>query len=124
MKTYNEFLDPQSSKVTIGDHSFRLEVSKNHSLGLSNRDKPEYDGMLFHLEQSKNAKFHMKDCKFSLDIIFCDKASVVKIYHSCEPCIQPECQKYSCQSSDMVIELPGGTCKAKGIKEGMLCQLY
>jgi uncharacterized membrane protein (UPF0127 family) len=122
LKKYNEFLDPQSLKVMIGDHSFRLEVCKDHIKGLSGRDHVEFDGMIFELGQSKNAQFHMKDCKFALDIIFCDKASVKKIYHSCEPCMQPKCQKYSCGPADVVIELPAGTCKKNSITEGMLCQ--
>lgn len=108
----------------IGDHFFDLEVCKDHIKGLSNRDKVEFDGMIFIYDKPHNLLFHMKDCKIPLDILFCKDGQVVDIHHNCPPCKSLPCKKYECSSpSDLVIELPGKTCYVLGIKSGVSCQV-
>ena len=123
VKKYNQFIDPQSLRVMIGDNFLDLEVCRNHIKGLSGRSKVSLDGMIFMFESEMPLSFHMENCKISLDIIFCSKGSVSKIYHNCPPCITESCKKYSHPSSDLVIELPGNTCKLMGIQEGIICQV-
>ena len=51
-----------------------------------------------------------------LDIIFIDNNTISKIHHNCKPCFTDECERFE-GSGDLVLELPGGTCKKYDIKK-------
>jgi uncharacterized membrane protein (UPF0127 family) len=123
LKKYNEFIDPRSLEVMVGDSIFEMELCENHEQGLSNRESVSRDGMIFIFSESAPRSFHMKECLIPLDIVFCNLGQVVKIYQNCQPC-EEECEKYSCESSDLVLEFPAGTCSNNpSLKEGSLCQI-
>lgn len=123
LKKYTQFIDPQLIEISIGDHLFDMEVCPDHAIGLSNRKTMGCEGMIFILEEVRDVQFHMKDCNFALDILFCKDGSIKKIAANCPPCSSDPCQKYSCQDVDVVIELPAGTCSKLGIIEGESCQV-
>lgn len=124
LKKYNEFIDPRSLEVMVGDSVFDMELCEDPQKGLSGRENVSLDGMIFIFGESAPRSFHMKDCLIPLDIVFCDGGQVVKIYENCQPCQDNECDHYSCDSSDLVLEFPAGTCSSQPpIKEGALCQI-
>lgn len=123
LKKYTQFIDPQLLEIAIGDHLFDMEVCADHALGLSNRKSMGCEGMIFILDDVRDAEFHMKDCHFPLDIIFCRDGAIKKIAANCPPCNSEVCQKYTCSDVDVVIELPGGTCSKLNIIEGESCQV-
>ena len=118
LKGYNNYSDPQLLKVKIGDHLFNLEVSLDHEKGLSGTYTLDYDGMIFLFDNTQPVAFHMKDCKFPLDILFCKNGIVEKIASGCLPCHVRNCPKYTHDLVDCVIELPGGLCSYIEIQEG------
>jgi uncharacterized membrane protein (UPF0127 family) len=110
--------------VKIGDHTFVLEECKDFQKGLSQREHLlENEGMLFNFKEVGSRSFHMKECIIPLDIIFIKRGKIEKIYHNCNPCDLDECEKFSYESSDTVIELMGGTCKKNNINEGLIYRL-
>jgi len=123
LKKYTQFIDPQLIEISIGDHLFEVEVCKDFEKGLSGRSKIGSDGMIFILTEPRDAQFHMKECKFSLDIIFCKDGGVKQISADCPPCTGEDCEKYICEDCDVVIELPAGTCFKLGITTGFSCQI-
>lgn len=124
LKKYRDFINPRSLKMMIGDSIFEMEISMDHEKGLSGRDSIENDGMVFVFPNPSPKSFHMKNCKIPLDIAFCNSGKVVKIYKNCPPCKGPRCKKYTCFSSDVVLEFAGGYCDTKGITEGQFCQIF
>jgi len=110
--------------VKLGDNLFVVEKCLNLSEGLSNRKTlHEQEGMIFNVHNLNPVSFHMKGCLFPLDIIFIKNGLIEKIFHNCPPCkIGEKCKKYTHPSADIVIELLGGTCKKKGITEGLKYQ--
>lgn len=123
LKKYTQFIDPQLIEISIGDHLFDLEVCNDHELGLSKRKTIGCEGMIFIFDSVKDASFHMKDCHFPLDILFCKDGEIKSIAENCPPCKSDECQKYNCEDVDVVIELPAGTCSKLGITQGESCQV-
>lgn len=75
-----------------------------------------FDGMLF-IQGHGHHCFWMKNCLIPLDIIFIEKNTIKKIFHSCPPC-ENECRETYCSEGDFVLELEGGTCESLDIKEG------
>lgn len=118
LKGYNSYSDPQLLRVKIGDHIFNLEVALDHEKGLSGTYTLDHDGMIFLFDSDSPVAFHMKDCKFSLDILFCKDGLVQKIAKECIPCHLKNCPKYTHDSVECVIELPGGLCSYAEIYEG------
>ena len=111
--------------VKIGEHTFVLEECKNHIIGLSKREHlHENEGMLFNFTDKEKKSFHMKECLFSLDIIFIENGVIKKIFHECPPCREIDCKRYEYNSSDTVIELLGGTCRKNNISEGVLYRYF
>lgn len=110
-------------KVMVGDNFLELEVCQDHEKGLSGRDSVKHDGMVFIFPEPGPLSFHMKDCKISLDIIFCKEGQVVNVYKNCPPCESEDCKKYTCDLGDLVIELPAGKANELCIKTGDLCQI-
>lgn len=123
LKKYTQFIDPQLIEISIGDHLFDVEVCPDHAIGLSQRKTMGCEGMIFIMDEVRDASFHMKDCNFSLDILFCKDGAIKKIASNCPPCDSGSCPKYSCEEVDVVIELPAGTCSKLNITEGESCQV-
>lgn len=112
---------PDFYLAKIGDHTFVLEECKNFYEGLSRREELlESEGMLFNFGNKSPRSFHMKECYIPLDIIFLEEGKIKKIYPNCQPCNEEECRQFECDSSDMVVELLGGTCEKLGIEEGLI----
>jgi uncharacterized membrane protein (UPF0127 family) len=83
-------------------------------VGSKNNPEPyNYDEVV----QTNKHSFWMKNCIIPLDIIFIQDNKITKIHHDCPPCLTDDCENYS-GNADIVIELQGGTCKKKGIKQG------
>ena len=123
LKKYTQFIDPQLVEISIGDHLFDVELCKNFEKGLSQRSKMGCEGMIFIFPEPRDAQFHMKACKFPLDIIFCKDGGVKQISADCHPCKSKNCEKYTCEDCDAVVELPAGTCFKLGITTGSSCQI-
>ena len=123
LKKYTQFIDPQLVEISIGDHLFEVELCKNFEKGLSQRSKMGCEGMIFIFPEPRDAQFHMKDCKFPLDILFCKDGGVKQISADCQPCKSEDCEKYICEDCDVVVELPAGTCFKLGITTGSSCQI-
>jgi len=107
-------------KVKINNNIFDVKTlltSKDIQKGMMGRKfDGSFDGMLFFMKNEPHS-FWMKNCVVHLDIIFINNDEILKIHHNCKPCITKDCDHYE-GSGDMVLELPGGTCKKYDIKEG------
>ena len=107
--------------IKIGDNAFLLEECRDHLEGLSKREHlHENEGMLFIFDRPGDRSFHMGECVIPLDIIFLEGGKIKKIFHDCPPSKGEDFKKYECESSDLVIELLGGTCKKNNINEGLI----
>jgi uncharacterized membrane protein (UPF0127 family) len=73
-----------------------------------------FDALLFVMKTPESA-FWMKHCIVPLDVVFIHDGKISKIYHSCPPCTKDPCKTYK-GVGDLVMELPGGTCKRLGIR--------
>jgi uncharacterized membrane protein (UPF0127 family) len=106
--------------LSINDNTFEVKVLVSESeaqKGMMNKkfDK-NFNGMLFLMGGEEHC-FWMKNCIINLDIIFIKNDIITKIHHNCPPCIEDDCKNY-CGEGDMVLEVDGGTCYKKNIKEG------
>jgi uncharacterized membrane protein (UPF0127 family) len=77
----------------------------------------DFNALLFVLRNNNNTSFWMKNCIIPLDIIFIDDGKITRIHHNCPPCITDACKGYP-GKGNLVLEMPGGTCKALNIKRG------
>lgn len=107
-------------EIEINDNLFVVKplfTSKDIQNGMMFKTfNGDFDGMLFFMKKSSQS-FWMKNCKVPLDIIFLDGNEITSISHNCKPCKSDECPTYK-GYGDMVLELPGGTCKKYNISEG------
>ena len=93
---------------------FALEEAEK-AIGMQILDEIDEDTcMVFPYETSQSLAFHMAKVKFPIDMIFCDKNKVVKIFAN----IQPNDKTIYKQYGDCVVETMGGLCDKYGIKEG------
>lgn len=109
----------------INQHKFKtkvLQTQREIMQGMmGKRFTGEFGALLFVLQtdNKKDTLFWMKNCIVPLDIVFIRNGKINKIYHNCQPCInKDECQKYP-GKGDLVLELPGGTCRELNIKRGV-----
>ena len=113
-------------KVKINNNLFNVKTvltSKDTQNGMMNKKFDDtYDGMLFIMKNEPHS-FWMKNCVVHLDIIYIDNDQIVRIHHNCKPCFTEECENYE-GNGDMILELPGGSCKKYNIKEGNTIDLY
>lgn len=94
-----------------------LKTPEEITLGMMGKTfTGEFDALLFVMNKPES-EFWMKNCIVPLDVIFIDNGKITKIYHNCPPCKTEECKTYP-GKGDLVIEMPGGTCKALNIKTG------
>jgi len=105
-------------KVKINNNMFDVKTvltSKDTQNGMMGKKFDGFDGMLFFMKNEPHS-FWMKNCLVHLDILYIDNNKITKIHHNCKPCFTKECEHYE-GNGDMVLELPGGTCKTYDIKE-------
>lgn len=106
--------------LVINDNIFRVKcmvTPRDIQNGMMGKTFDEsFDGMLFLMEDG-NHSFWMRGCIISLDILFIKNNQISKIYHNSKPCDTDICEDYL-GSGEMVLELPGNTCKKLNINEG------
>jgi hypothetical protein len=111
--------------LTINNNIFDVKcliTEKDISEGMMGKKfDSDFDGLLFFMNLG-NHSFWMKNCIVPLDIIFIEDGEVQTIHHNCPPCKETPCESYK-GFGDLVLELPGGTCKKYDIKEGSLIEL-
>ncbi len=77
----------------------------------------EFFALLFVMGKDESS-FWMKNCIVPLDVVFIKDSIVTKVHHSCPPCKSTShCKSYH-GVGDLVMELPGGSCKALSIVRG------
>ena len=106
-------------KVKINNNLFDVKTvmtNKDTQKGMMGKKFDGFDGMLFFMKNEPHS-FWMKNCLVHLDIVYIKNNRITKIHHNCKPCITKECKHYE-GNGDMVLELPGGTCKTYDIEEG------
>ena len=119
-------------QTRINNHIFYTKVAndpKSVEEGMMGKTFDEtFNAMLFvvgspepynyGLVQPKQQSFWMKNCIIPLDMIFIQNNKITTIHHDCLPCVKSgQCESYS-GIADLVLEVQGGTCKRKGIKQG------
>jgi hypothetical protein len=110
--------------VLLNQHPFMLEVARTPEQlqhGLMGRAKlADQGGMLFNFSPQRQVRqFWMKDCLIALDMLFIDRAKVVRILQNVPPCRQEPCPVYSSvQPVQQVIELKAGMVRQFKIKRG------
>ena len=80
-------------------------------------------GMLFKMPSVGIHSFWTYRCKTFLDIIFINKGIITKIYHNCAPCIDIDNCLYYKGFGDHILELEGGFCFSKKIKQGGVIEI-
>ena len=104
----------------INQHIFKTKVLKNEKeiiLGMMGRKfTSQFDALLF-IMNTPTSFFWMKNCIVPLDVIFIENEKITKIHHNCPPCIVENCKTYE-GKGNLVIEMPGGTCKQLNIRKG------
>lgn len=104
----------------INKHIFKTKVLTNKEemkLGMmEKRFTSRFDALLF-ITNKSSSSIWMKNCIEPLDIIFIYNGKITQIYHSCPPCSTKKCPLYK-GLGDLVIEMPGGTCKQYRIRIG------
>jgi len=109
-------------KLMVDDNIFKVKLAvspESIKKGMMFQEFDEsFDGMYFIMPRTSNHCFWMKNCIIPLDVLMINDNIITKIYHNCPPCDTEECVTY-CGFGNKAIELPGGTCKSLGIKEGM-----
>lgn len=106
-------------KVKINNNLFDVKTvmtPKDIQKGMMGKKFDGFDGMLFFMKDEPHS-FWMKNCIVHLDIIFIDGDKIVKIHHNCKPCMSNDCEHFE-GYGNLVLELPGGTCKNYQIKDG------
>lgn len=110
-------------RVIIADMAFPTELaitSQEQEKGLMNVEYPP-PVMSFIYNEPRANTFWMKNVKMALDIVFCKNNKVEAIYRG-----EPNSTRIIGNGviSDLVIELPAGTCKGNAIKVGDTIRLY
>ena len=77
----------------------------------------EFFALLFVMD-NEDSPFWMKNCIVPLDVVFIKDSLVTKVHHSCPPCKPGTTCKFYRGIGDLVMELPGGSCKALKIARG------
>ena len=82
-----------------------------------------FKGMLFKMPSVGIHSFWTYKCIVSLDIIFINKGIITKIYSNCTPCNSlDDCPLYK-GYGDHILELKGGFCSSKNIKQGDVVEI-
>ena len=105
-------------KLKINDNIFDIKsvlTTKDIQNGMMGKKFDNFDGMLFFMKNEPHS-FWMKNCIVHLDILFIEDNTIVKIHHNCKPCFEDNCESFE-GYGNLVLELPGGTCKKYNIKD-------
>jgi uncharacterized membrane protein (UPF0127 family) len=105
----------------INNYLFKTKVlTKPNDIMLGMMGKTftkEFDALLF-VMNTPTPTFWMKNCIVPLDVIFIQNNIITRVHHNCPGCTSNEnCKTYT-GKGNLVIELPGGTCKRLKIKKG------
>lgn len=106
-----------SCNIVIANNEFEALVALTYdeqAMGLMYRDPP-LPAMVFPYPTPRVNKFWMQNTKQALDIIFCLDNKIISI---CRGVPYSTALIGEDRPSDLVIELPAGTCEAQGIKVG------
>jgi len=114
------FLPKVTKRVKVNDHNFRVTVASTawqKARGLEVVSSlAEDEGMWFPFG-GDHVTFHMGSVGFPIDILFIKDnilgLKVAKIIHNAQPGAR---EHWSCDRVRGVLEIPGGSCKALGIK--------
>lgn len=112
-------------KVKINKNIFDVKTlftKKDIQKGMMGKKFEGFDGMLFFMKNEPHS-FWMKNCIVHLDIIFIEHDVIVEIHHNCKPCFTDVCENYE-GYGDLVLELPGGTCKKYNINDGDKIEIF
>jgi hypothetical protein len=114
---------PITAKAIIKGEMIELEVarsSEEQAIGLMyRRELARNRGMLFPFSEPIMAKFWMKNCLISLDMVFLRGDHVKNIAENVPPCEKHPCPVYSADAFvDKVIELRAGRAKELNLKKG------
>ena len=105
--------------IEIGKNIFILEHCQDHEVGLSNRKQlHKNEGLLFTFPSKEPRIFHMKNCLIPLDILSIENNLVKQVYYNCPPCDGDNCEQYSFEPADFIVELGAGVCKKYNIQPG------
>lgn len=112
-----------TGKVTIGSHTFNVEVvknSKDKQIGLTKYPKINADqGMLFIFDTPATYSFWMKNMKFPLDIVFIKNDKVISFVQNVKPTTSDNPPTYNPDvPSNYVLEINAGLVKKNNIKKG------
>ena len=113
--------------VQIGGKTFVLELADTEAeraRGLSQRDNIAADGgMLFDFKQNGDWRMWMVQMRFPIDIAWLRQdGTIVYIKHSAQPGDYPEIYHPN-EPSWYAIEVPAGTFKQLGVKEGDVARI-
>lgn len=107
-------------KVKINQNIFHVKTlvdKKSQQIGMMGKNfGKDMEGLLF-LMGGKKQCFWMHKCIVPIDIIMINNNTITKIFHNCPPCHHGDCLSF-CAKGNIVLELPGGTCKKTGIEKG------
>jgi uncharacterized membrane protein (UPF0127 family) len=115
--------------VKFGERTFKVllaDSDEKKTAGLEPLDDLDDDqGMLFPFGDPQHVTFHMGKVKFPIDILFLQEddimgLKVAKIIHNVQP---GAVERWSSPRTKLVVEFPGGTCKANSIKVGSVCEI-
>lgn len=110
-------------EIRIGKAKALAEVADSFwekTKGLMFRD-PLPEAMLFVFDHPRPLSFWMMFVKHAIDMVFIDeKKSIIKIYHSAKPTLNPFGKVYTSGSkAKYVLEFPSGFCRMHGLAKGM-----
>jgi uncharacterized membrane protein (UPF0127 family) len=114
---------PITAKAIIKGETIDLEIarsSEEQAIGLMyRRELASNRGMLFPFSEPIMAKFWMKNCLISLDMVFVRGDRVKNIAENVPPCEKDPCPVYNAGTFvDKVIELRAGRAKELNLKKG------
>ena len=108
-------------RTHINHHTFVTKVLQTPRQLAEGMMGKRFDGkfhaLLFVMDKPESS-FWMSGCIVPLDVIFIQNGIISRIYHSCPPCVPgTKCKTYP-GKGELVIEIPGGTCKELHIRRG------
>lgn len=106
--------------IHINKNTFKtkvLQTSQEIHMGMMGKKFDNKFNSLLFVMNTKKSSFWMKNCIIPLDVIFIKDGKISKIHHNCQPCITDVCKIYK-GNGDLVIEMPGNTCRILNIKCG------
>jgi len=115
------FYQAPTAELAAGGHRLSLQIANTDAArekGLSGRKSLAADkGMIFVFDKAGKRCLWMKGMRFPLDMVFVSHGKqVVRIQPNVSPKTYPE--RFCADSTQYVIELPAGTAKNLGLRQG------